>query len=246
VPFGSLTTVESVMYMTTFGERFVVRPTAAASPDGRWRMFTLTDADGAATDGLLIPPGAVAVQDGPAVEEVLFLRDEMANMAWAVERSVQGPSGAARERARERDDPRPPNPGPVERAQLDYVLQTGIPARWIPYVPSSSGYRAINLLQGRIPAADGTPVAPLGVVLNRADVKVLKDAEIPREGILVRRQPSMTRRFRAGRDRILDASSVSRLRHRNGASPRMASGFCLGLVISFDDLIASRGRENRR
>ena len=198
VPFGSLTHVESVMYTTTFGERFIVQPTAAVSPDGRWRMFTITGANNGATDGLLIPPGAVAVQDGPPVEEVLFLRDEMANMAWAVERSVQGPSGATRSRARERDDPRPRNPGPVERAQLDYLLQTGVPARWIPYVPRSSGYRAIDLVQGRMPASDGADIAPIGIVLNRADIKVLKDAEIPREGIVVRRQPSMTRRADGG------------------------------------------------
>jgi len=201
VPFGSLTTVESVTYISTFGEHFVVEPTDVVSPDGRWRMFSIADAGGGSMEGLLVSPGAVAVQDGPALEEVLFLRDEMANMSWAVERAVQGPSGAARERSRERDDPRPPRPGPVERAQLDYLLQTGIPARWIPYVPRSSGYRAIELVQGRVPRPDGVVPAPLGVILNRADVKVLKDAEIPREGIRVVRQPSMTRRADGGYER---------------------------------------------
>jgi hypothetical protein len=194
VPFGSLTTVESVLYTTTFGERFVVQPTAKVSPDGRWRMFTITTPDGASSDGLLIAPSAVAVQDGDPVEEVLFLRDEMANMCWAVERSVQGPSGAARDRARERDDPSPSEPGPVDRAQLDYLLQTGLPARWIPYLPRSSGYRAVELVQGAMPDADGNAILPRGRLLNRDDVQVLKDAEIPREGIAVRRQPSMTRR----------------------------------------------------
>jgi hypothetical protein len=189
VPFGSITTIESVLYTTTFGEHFLVRPTAAVSPDGRWRMFSLTTAAGETTEGLFIPPGAVAVQDGPAIEEVLFLRDEMANMAWAIERSVQGPSGVARDRSRERDDPRSIVPGPVEHAQLDYQLQSGVPARWIPYLPRSSGYRAIELVQGRMsPAA-----VPLGRILGREDIQVLKDAEIPREGIIVRRQPSMTR-----------------------------------------------------
>jgi hypothetical protein len=202
VPFGSLTRVESVMYTTTFGEHFVVQPTTEVSPDAHWRMFTITDpVGGGALDGLLIPPGALAVQDGPALEEVLFLRDEMANLVWAVERSVQGPSGAARDRGRERDDPRPPNPGPVERAQLDYLLQTGVPARWVPYLPRSSGYRAIDLVQGMMTAADGTGVRPLGRLLNRADVKVLKDAEVPREGIVVRRQPSVTRRADGGYER---------------------------------------------
>lgn len=194
VPFGSLTKIESVMYTTTFGEHFVVRPTATVSPDGHWRMFTIAFADGAAIDGLLIPPGAVAVQDGPAIEEVLFLRDEMANMAWAIERIVQGPSGMGRDRSRERDVPRSPAPGPVIHAQLDYLLQTSLPQRWIPYLPRTSGYRAINLMQGRMSAADGSEVVPLGRILGREDIKVLKDAEIPREGIVVRRQPSLTRR----------------------------------------------------
>lgn len=190
VPFGSLVTVESVMYTTTFGERFRVEPTATASPDGRWRLFTITTPDGASTDGLLVPPAAVAVQDGPAIEEVLFLRDEMANMCWAVERSVQGPSGAALDRARERDDPVPPGRGDVERAQLDYLLQTGVPARWIPYLPMSKGYGAIELVQGALPGAP----PPLGRLLNTPGVQALPDAEIPREGVAVRRVPSMTRR----------------------------------------------------
>lgn len=193
VPYGSVTTVESVIYRTTFGEYFVVRPTNDVSPDGRWRMFTITAPDGTASDGLLIPPGAVAVQDGPHVEEVLFVRDEMANLAWAVERAVQGPSGQARDRARERDVPRPPAPGPVARAQLDYRLQTGLPARWIPYLPKTSGYRAIELVQGRMVNAAGAPIAPVGRLLNEASVRTLKDAEVPREGVFVRRRPSLTR-----------------------------------------------------
>ena len=194
IPYGSVTTVESVIYRTTFGEHFVVRPTGDVSPDGQWRMFVITTPDGEDRDGLLIPPGAVAVQDGPAVEEVLFLRDEMANLAWAVERLVQGPSGFARDRSRERDDPRPVTPGPVPRAQLDYLLQTGLPARWIPYLPRTSGYRAVELVQGRMTDTQGQPVPPTGLLLNEADVQTIKDAEIPREGVFVRRRPSLTRR----------------------------------------------------
>jgi hypothetical protein len=194
VPFGSLTKIESVIYTTTFGEHFVVKPTTEVSPDGHWRMFTIASKAGAAIDGLLVPPGAVAVQDGPAIEEVLFLRDEMANMAWAVERAVQGPSGAARDRSRERDDVPAFGRGPVNKAQLDYQLQSGVPARWIPFLPRSSGYRAIDLVQGRMTRPDGTVIPPRGRTLNRVDVAKLKDAEIPREGVLVRRQFSMTRR----------------------------------------------------
>ena len=118
----------------------------------------------------------------------------MANMCWAVERSVQGPSGAARDRGRERDELPPLGDGPVESAQLDYLLQTGVPTRWIPYLPRTKGYRAIELVQGAMPDADGNAIPPLGRLLNRDDLHVLNDAEVPREGIAVRREPSMTRR----------------------------------------------------
>lgn len=194
VPFGSFTSVESVIYTTTFGERFVVKPTAQVSPDGRWRMFTIASRAGASVDGLLVPPGAVRVQDGPPIEEVLFLRDEMANMVWCVERAVQGPSGSARDRAREGNDAPVFGRGPVQKAELDYQLQSGVPARWIPFLPRTSGYRAIDLVQARMTRPDGTPVPPLGRILNRPDLAALKDAEVPREGVFIRRQLSMTRR----------------------------------------------------
>ena len=204
VPYGSLVTVESVMYVTTFGERFRVQPTEQVSPDGHWQLYRMTEAprwdevaeayvDGAAIPGLLIPPGAVAVQDGAAYEEVLFLRDEMANLCWAVERSVQGPSGAGRDRSREKTAPMP-GVGPVTTAALDYLLQTVVPERWIPYLPKSSGYRSIELVQGAMPDADKVPIPPVGRLLLTGDVETIKDAEIPREGVVVRRVPSMTRR----------------------------------------------------
>ena len=145
-------------------------------------MYAIAGQNGKAIDGLLVPPGAVAVQDGAPIEEVLFLRDEMANMVWAVER------------AREREDTPPFSRGPVPRALLDYQLQSGVPARWIPYLPRSAGYRALELVQARMTQPDGTPVAPLGRILKRADLARLKYAEIPREGVLVRRHASMTRR----------------------------------------------------
>lgn len=195
VPYGTITRVESVYFLTTFGERYRVRSSeeSGAVPDGDWRMFTLTG-DDTGSPGLLIPPGAIAVADGPPLEDVLFLRDEMANLAWAVERSVTGPSGAARDRSREQDGNNPPSPKTVPHAELDYTLQTLVPARWIPYLPRTNGYRSIELAQGRMPDADGTPVPPLGRLLNTAEVATIFDAEIPREGVSVRRVPSVTRR----------------------------------------------------
>jgi len=77
---------------------------------GRFRLFEMSVQDSGETiDGLLIAPAAVAASDGNALEEVLFLRDEMANMAWAVERTVEDLRGDPRSR---RDEGYPALTGP--------------------------------------------------------------------------------------------------------------------------------------
>jgi hypothetical protein len=45
-----------------------------------------------------------------------------------------------------------------------------------------------------MPNHEGNAVTPLGTLLSAPQTKIIKDAEIPREGIVVKRQPSMTRR----------------------------------------------------
>ena len=84
--------------------------------------------------------------------------------------------------------------GSGQSAQLDYLLQTGVPGAVDSLHAALVGYRAISLVQGMMPDAAGAGVPLLGVILNRADVKILTNAEILREGIFVRRQPSVTRR----------------------------------------------------
>jgi hypothetical protein len=58
----------------------------------------------------------------------------------------------------------------------------------------TSGYRAIELVQGRMPDRAGVPIAPTGRLLNEPGMRRIKDAEVPREGVVVRRTPSLTRR----------------------------------------------------
>ena len=135
-----------------------------------------------------MPPSVTGVLDGPALEEVLYLRDETANMAWAVERTVQGPSGDPRNR---RDEGYPPafEPGVDPAAELDYLLQTDVPEWWIPFLPYSTGYATIALAKGVMTRADDSPVEPLGLLLRPGESLGIRDEEIPREGARVRRVP---------------------------------------------------------
>ena len=186
---GSLTRIESVAYTTTFGERFEVRAADDSRRTGRFRMFAIAEQGAPARTfpGLLIPPTALGVIDGSPLEDVAFLRDEAANMAWAVERTVQARSGDPRSRG---DEERPVNQVQDLEApgELQYILQTEVPRHWIPFVPISTGIGHIALRKGTMAEED----LSLGVVLDPTPLTV-QDEEVPREGLRVRRVPALAR-----------------------------------------------------
>jgi hypothetical protein len=106
--------------------------------------------------------------DRPTLEETRFLRDETANMAWAIEVATAGRLGE-------------PIPG-FERAvtaaaeapaanatALRYQIQTDVPAYWIPFVPVTvaSSTREIALeLAALLPTLgpEGTPPGNPGAI----------------------------------------------------------------------------------
>lgn len=186
VPFGALTVIDRLAYTTTFGEEYEVD---RADEGGRFQLFEI---DG--LPGLLVPPAAPSVLDGPALEEVGYLRDEAANLAWAVERTVRGPSGVPRSRA---DEPPPPRPAPGAEpgAELDYLLETPVPGNWIPLVPVRRADGSVELRKGALSTA---PAEPHGVLLRPGQPLTLHDEEIPREGVTVRRVPVLARRADGG------------------------------------------------
>jgi hypothetical protein len=187
---GSFVTITSVEYTTTFGETIRVAPPDDRNRVGRFSMFnvSVSGQDGATIPGMLVPPSARATIEGKALEEVLFLRDEMANMAWAVERSVQARSGDPRSRG---DELRPDNSVHDLKAgaELQYLLQTEVPRHWIPMVPIATGIGAIALRKGTMADED----LSLGLLLEPTPLTI-RDEEIPREGLRLRRVPALARR----------------------------------------------------
>jgi hypothetical protein len=193
VPYGSFTSITSLEVADTFGERATVGPADDTARSGRFRLFELSETTGEETlAGLLVPPVAPAVLAGDALEEVLYLRDETANMVWGVESVVEGPSGEPRSRG---DEPRPAPfaPGTDPGADMDYLLETQVPTEWIPFVPVATGYATIALRKGAM-VVDGAPVQPVGVLLRPGQPLVLADEEVPREGVRVRRTRALARR----------------------------------------------------
>src|ERR1019366_7599458 len=116
---GSLSQVTTLLVTDSFGVRTVVEPTESLPiGDGGpvWSLFKLTG-DGERSPYLLLPPRLGVVMEGEPLEDVLFLRDDMAAMAWAVEHRLQGPMDApidALQVAFEHDAALPEPPLPVQ------------------------------------------------------------------------------------------------------------------------------------
>lgn len=98
---GTFMEVESLEVKDTFGETFTAESTntnadKAATYDQRWRMFNVAPEDlkkGKELSGMLLPQVFADIVESGPVEEVHFLRDEMANMVWGVETAVQDGTG---------------------------------------------------------------------------------------------------------------------------------------------------------
>jgi hypothetical protein len=205
--FGSLIGVRSLVVRDTFGANVLIDPTEQSTPqaDASWRMFRPTDSDLGAGSGpllplLVLPPVVAGSLEGDPVEELLLLRDEMANLGWGIERIVEGADGRPRNRSIDYGTSlsaaTPPDvPSPAE---LIYLLQTMVPEHWIPLVPvrDPNGTSAIVLQRGSLLTQDGTnqPIPPQGVLLAPA-VKLwfFHEEEVPREGLRIARIPSLTR-----------------------------------------------------
>jgi hypothetical protein len=204
--FGSLVGVRSLVVRDSFGENVLIEPSEPGpSATAAWRMFRLTDAQLASGSGpapalLLLAPVVAGALDGEAVEELLLLRDEMANLAWGVERVVEGADGRPRDRSTDyaaRLTAAPP-PELASPADLVYVLQTMVPEHWIPLVPvrDPGGSQAVVLQRGSLLTQDGTArrITAQGVLLApEISPWYFHEEEVPREGLRVSRVPSIAR-----------------------------------------------------
>ncbi len=85
---GSLASVTLLVVTDTFGQRTLIRPTGACTAEP-WSVFS-TSGVAPERDFLMLAPTLGRVQDGDPIEDVTFLRDEMAAMGWAVEEKVPG------------------------------------------------------------------------------------------------------------------------------------------------------------
>lgn len=90
-PAGSMTRVTDLSVTDTFGERTEEVPATADRAD-EWQLFAV-ELPNHVEPGLFLPPTLGTTLSGETVEDVLFGRDEMANLAFGVETVVEGALG---------------------------------------------------------------------------------------------------------------------------------------------------------
>ncbi|MEP6492958.1 MAG: hypothetical protein ABJF01_09795 [bacterium] len=210
MPVGSIFRVTKFTVRDTFGVETIIPSTSSGNPP--WSVFNINGGT-APAGALFLAPTLVDALESAPIEEVALFRDEMANMVWGVERTVQGISGDPYDRTADEYHRAAQQQvsGPPVDAQLIYRLSTSVPENWIPFVPvpaegSTPGINPVIQLQRRVlvrTETDGTRrnIQPRGTLL-RSDLNQAPDTEpalrieeeeVPREGVVV------TRSFQFGR-----------------------------------------------
>jgi len=203
---GTLATVVGMLVSDDFGEQSLLLPAGRGFDDRwqRWSMFTMsrTPSGGEADTRFLFAPTVGKLLEGTPLERVHFLRDEMANMVWAVEQTLasgfgEGVSGnELAARAMAASPPRPPM-APTT-APVRYVLGTDVPYNWIPFIPVHvpGSTRSVQLQRAQMPPtnpANPDERKPRTRVLSIKPPYYVNEEEVPRSGKIV------TRSYQRGR-----------------------------------------------
>jgi len=213
LPVGTVAKVEGLAVTNVFGERLWVEPAGRGLDDDwqRWSMFTLDVAGTVpepADTSLLMLPTLPQSLEGRPLEDVLLVRDEIANLVWGIERVVPLPTGEGRRGAEVADETlaqrtrivgASPVPPPAPAAPITYQVMTTVPENWIPFiavhVPGDN--RETQLQRAGLPriiAGDPDPparVRPRTTLLREgldrvpAEAYILHEEEVPRAGTQV-------------------------------------------------------------
>jgi len=204
-PVGVLQTITTLVVTDTFGARTLIRPVEQLPVAGAvrpWSMFKITSG-ASVSDFIVLAPTLGDTSDAAPVEDVRFLRDNMAALAWAVELTLNGSldlpvDGYEQYLARLRlgllgQPPAPAASGP----DISYTLQYPVPDNWIPMIPVLSPDGSLLLRRGTmdIPGPGGAvlQLQPHSSILTPGTPFYLTDRVVTPAGVAVRKYFRRTR-----------------------------------------------------
>lgn len=218
VPVGSLSEIKGVLVKDVFGQKTFINAAGAGDQTdwNRWNMFSMTTlgdplADEIAVDNrIFTPPVLTKIHESEPIEMATFIRDEMANMVWAIESRISDMLGDSMSGRKAADDlvnylmslNTEEEVDEVLQGILKYRLGNEVPENWIPFIPMHIGAdnRSIQLRRASMPRTmvHLYPNAPgqirprtdiLRYGLNEYDTQInpydLFEEEVPRAGVQV-------------------------------------------------------------
>ncbi len=220
MPVGSINKIDKLIVLDCFGDDILIEPAGNTELElhmknsdkswDSWGMFTLSekykDKDKQHyTPYFFLPPALDYVLTGPPLEEVRMLRDETANLVWAVEKTyrtfygepVSGYDHSVLLQSKTTNAPSDDKLGGDSDKPLKYRLMTSVPRNWIPFIPVHTteltagpldpSQKHIELQRASmINAADQTCIRPNSRLLSEVQSPYyIDEAEVPRNGISV-------------------------------------------------------------
>jgi hypothetical protein len=219
---GSLSRIASLEVFDTFGGRSLVSAASEGDPGQRSRLFRLvTSGTDTTSDALFLPPLIGPSLESIALEQVRFVRDETANLVWAIEQSVESATARPLDLRRTAAIPSASlnaNGGPAE-----YRMMSEPPRNWLPLVPpDGSTPPPFKLTLGAV-MRNGVAEVPLPQGRLVPPDLSLAAEEVPRDGL------ELTRFFRYAR--WVDGST-----HLWGARRRRPAAGEASSAVQFDFL----------
>lgn len=181
-PVGTFGGIVGISVTDVFGETLFVFESEQTKD---WGLFSMGTEQ---SSGLWLPPVATSIVQSPPKEEVLLLRDEMANLGWAIENIVPDGLGGGRDGLdaaislrrwlealfgvnQEPGSEEEPTSGVADRK---YVLGTTVPENWIPFVPVRFDKNGqMRLRRAALPRT----------IADRAPVRIRPRTQLLREGL---------------------------------------------------------------
>lgn len=194
---NTLCEIQGIVITDVFGQEILIRPAGKGLETNwhRWTMFHHSSKQNTpnVTNLFYLTPATTKTLESPPLEEVNFLRDEMANMVWAVENIVPSQTGKGARGNEMALSDKPADPFvPAGTAEIRYVLGTMVPDYWKPFIPVhiDGSDTEIRFQRAQMPGAK----PPYGVLLSEQPAPYfINEEEVPRAGAIVTRSFQRTR-----------------------------------------------------
>jgi hypothetical protein len=204
LPVNTLCEIEGLVITDVFEDRLLVRPAGTGSESNwqHWSMFSLSNRN--AMDEynrqFFLPAVLTNTLESEPLEQVNYIRDEMANLAWGIEDRIPSATavGINGHDAADKTGVLPP-PIAGSTAAIRYLFGTTVPENWIPFQPvhEPGSVQDIRFQRAAMPKLGVPPrevVKAKGVLLTEVQpLYYIDEAEIPYAGTIVRRSYQRTR-----------------------------------------------------